>query len=303
MCHSLVIFGCGYVGKALARMALENGLRVTALTRNAEAADDLRTLGVGQVIEAELDSSDWHREIDPNQHWVINTVSSAGGGMAGYQKSYLEGQRSIVQWASQGSVDVFMYTSSSSVYPQSDGAWVDESSSTVGGSDCGNILLAAEQAVQECQAFKKAYILRLSGIYGPERHHFLSQLSAGERVFSGMGNQYLNMIHLDDICAAIWFLYHHRTLSESGIYNVTDDSKATKEMVVNWLAKRLEFEQMPIFDARIPGRRAGSQAKPVSGRTANRRIANTKLKALGWSLRYPTFREGYEAILNALSQP
>ena len=300
MHHSLVIFGCGYVGTALARIALENGLRVTALTRNAEAAADLRNLGVGQVVEAELDSSDWHQEIDPNQHWVVNTVSSAGAGIAGYQKSYLEGQRSIVQWASKGSVDVFMYTSSSSVYPQSNGAWVNESSGTVGGSDYGNILLAAEQLVSECPAFKKAYILRLSGIYGPRRHYLLSQLLAGDRVFSGAGGQYLNMIHLDDICAAIWFLYQHPNLAESGVYNVTDDSQATKERIVNWLAKRLAFKQMPIFDTRIPGRRVSSQAKPASGQPANRRVANSKLKALGWSLRYPTFREGYEAIMNAL---
>lgn len=78
--ESVFIFGCGYVGTALAEYLIEQGVRVGALTRNREKAARLRELGVAEVIEAELDSSTWHAQVRGQYEAVVNCVSSAGGG-------------------------------------------------------------------------------------------------------------------------------------------------------------------------------------------------------------------------------
>ena len=97
--ESVFIFGCGYVGTALAEYLIEQGVRVGALTRNREKAARLRELGVAEVIEAELDSSTWHAQVRGQYEAVVNCVSSAGGGLDGYRKSYVDGQCSILEWA------------------------------------------------------------------------------------------------------------------------------------------------------------------------------------------------------------
>jgi len=298
MQQSVTLFGCGYVGYELAKQALQRQMQVSALTRNAEAAAALRRLGVQRVIEAELDTADWHAQIDPNQDLIINTVSSAGGGVDGYKKSYLQGQGSIAQWASNRSSDAsstFVYTSATSVYPQSAGEWVDESSSSAGCSAYAQVLLEAEHVALDCAAFGKTFILRLAGIYGPERHFMLDHLMAGKKTYPGSGDSYLNLIHRTDICAAIWHLFDHRQAVDAGVYNVADDSEATKADIIAWLAQALELP-IPTFDPTTPLKREGSR-RGASGKLPNRRVSNTKLKTTGWQLHYPTFRDGFAEIV------
>src|SRR5688500_9335738 len=93
----IVIFGCGYVGAAVARWAMSVGLRVTALTRSAASAVVLREVGVTAVV-ADLAGHTWYDEISPAPAFAINCVSSGGGGTEGYRHSYLEGTESIVAW-------------------------------------------------------------------------------------------------------------------------------------------------------------------------------------------------------------
>ena len=120
--ESVIIFGCGYLGTALAEHLLNQGVKVAALTRNAEKAADLRKMGSErrtgydkpsiEVIEGDLDSNDWHERVEGSYESVVNCVSSAGGGLAGYQKSYVDGQRSILEWAKSQSIRSYVYTSS-----------------------------------------------------------------------------------------------------------------------------------------------------------------------------------------------
>ena len=127
----LVILGCGFVGGEIARQALERGLRVTALTRNAERAASLRQLGAAAVV-ADLASEAWHAEVG-QADWALNCVSSGGGGVEAYRRSYLDGMKSVLKWASAGgSPDTLAYTSSTSVYPQGGGVIVDETAAAAG---------------------------------------------------------------------------------------------------------------------------------------------------------------------------
>ena len=285
----LVIFGCGYVGTAVAHWGLEAGLRVTALTRNVDAAQALRAAGVETVV-GDLAWTAWHCEIDAAPEFAVNCVSSGGGGVEGYRHSYLRGMESIVAWArANHRVGTFIYTSSTSVYPQGDGTVVDETMPTDGVSDRAQLLVATEETMRAApQPWRRSFTLRLAGIYGPDRHHLIEQVRKGE--VSGTGDHHLNLIHRDDIVSAVAACLTSANVNGNEILNVADDGRATKAEIVRWLAERLEVP-MPTF--------TGVPAGVRRQLTPDRIIANAKLKALlGWRPRHSTFREGYASLLS-----
>ncbi len=283
-----MILGCGYVGGEMARQAVARGLKVTALTRNAAKADPLRAAGVGVVV-AELAGDAWHAGIPGDADFVLNCVSSGGGGVEGYRRSYVEGMRSILAWAQRGPAGTFIYTGSTSVYPQGGGAVVDEAASTAGAGDTAQVLLEAETLLRNhAGACARWFILRLAGIYGPGRHRLLDQVRAGE--VGGRAQDHLNLIHRDDICAAIWAALLAPTERKDAVFNVADDAAATRGEITGWLAARLGVPLPRFTDAPAAGRRAT---------TPDRIIANARLKqSLGWRPAFPSFREGYAALLN-----
>ena len=161
-----MVFGCGYVGTAVAVEALGRGAVVTALTRNVALAAELRSKGMETVV-ADLANRDWHGKIPPNPEFVLNCVSSGGGGLEAYRRSYVEGTRSILDWAKQGgTVGTLVYTSSTSVYPQGDGVRVDETAPTpsASASDRARLLLQAEDEIRGAGGVcRRWFVLRLAG--------------------------------------------------------------------------------------------------------------------------------------------
>ena len=292
----LVIFGCGYVGSALASVAVRAGAHVTALTRNPEKATALTSTGVSEVVVAELSSTEWHGRIAAGADFVVNCVSSGGGGPEGYRRSYVGGMRSVLAWAATGAkpADTFVYTSSTSVYPQGDGAVVTEATlplATVAG---GGALVEAENLLRAAPASarRRWFILRLAGIYGPQRHALLDQLRAGIGTLAGAGTNRLNLVHRDDIVAAILACLAAPGVVADEVFNVSDGAPVPKAEMVAWLAGRLG-RPAPGFDGIQPAspRRGG---EPVPDRI----VSNARLgEHLGWRPRYPDYRAGYEQIL------
>jgi nucleoside-diphosphate-sugar epimerase len=122
----MVIFGCGYVGRLLAEAAVKAGYAVWIHSRNPESLAAVQSVPHERHLVADLHEKDWHGQL--RGHWdvVVNLVSSAGGGIEGYQLSYIDGNRSIRDWARTVEVDRFIYSSATSVYPQTGGEWVCE---------------------------------------------------------------------------------------------------------------------------------------------------------------------------------
>jgi nucleoside-diphosphate-sugar epimerase len=289
-----VIFGCGYVGSALARTAVTAGARVEALTRNPEKAATLRVNGLANVVVAELSSADWHGQISPGPDFAINCVSSGGGGADGYRQSYVAGQQSILAWSAAAKVPIgtLIYTSSTSVYPQGGGAVVDESALADGATPNGRIIRESETVLQAAPvtACQRWFILRLAGIYGPGRHHLLDQLRADVAELPGSGSHRLNLVHLDDIVSALLACLAAPPPLANEIFNVTDTTPAMRVEVVRWLAGRLG-RIMPVFSETGGARRDGV---PVPDRI----ISSAKIqRALGWRPRFPDYRAGFESIL------
>ncbi len=287
----LVIFGCGYVGSAVAREARARGLRVTALTRNEAKAIFLREAGL-QVVVADLATNEWHQQVDP-AHLVLNAVSSGGGGAEGYRRSYVEGMKSISAWAMLGSpAETMVYTSSTSVYPQGGGVVVDETAATNEADERPRLLVAAENLVRagDGMAWRRSFVLRLAGIYGPGRTHFVEQVRLGE--VAGVPDHHLNLIHRDDIVSAIWACFNASLSQPSDTFNVVDDSSATRAEISAWLAQHLQVPAPRFTD------RPASQRMIIS---PDRVISNAKIKGLlTWQPRHRTFREGYRSVLEGV---
>jgi len=289
--NSVIIFGCGYVGKALAEYLIGQGVRVGALTRNADKAADLRSFGLAEVIEAELDSHDWHSQVSGQYDAVVNCVSSAGGGLAGYRKSYVDGQRSILEWAKSQSIHSYVYTSSTSVYPQDDGVIVDETADTSEAPPTGQVILESEAMLAQAGFLPNWYVLRLAGIYGAGRHYLLDQLREGAGEIPGHGDYALNMIHLEDIVSAICAVLAGD--APSGIYNIADDAPTTKAEVLTYLSGALNLPA-PVFNPE----KVSDRLKRRGGRMPHRFVSNAKAReVLGWAPMHPSFREGYGEFL------
>ena len=248
----LVVFGAGYVGGELIRQALALGLKATALTRNPRRAAELSAWGA-ETIVADLATDRWHGQIAGGADFVLDCVGVGGGGVDGYRRTYVDGLRSIFAWAGKAPVGTFVYTSSTSVYPQSGGIKVTEDAPTLGVRDTAQVLVEAEDVVraQGGGACRRWFILRLAGIYGPGRHQLLDQLRAGAIDMHGCGEHHLNLIHRDDICAAIWAAFAAPAAIGQLVFNVADDGAATRaELGTGW--RRASAGHLRASLARLP---------------------------------------------------
>jgi len=289
---SIAILGAGYVGSQLARLAIARGWRVAALTRNPEKAAALRVLGCERVVEADIASDAWHEELRGPFSFVVNCASPGGGGIEGYRHSCVAGMRSVSVWLARMPSGTVVYTSSTGVYPQGDGALVDESAPTETGEGRGGLLREAEKKLESAAAVAgwRWFVLRLAGIYGPQRHHLLDQIRAGGAL-RGEPAVRLNLIHRDDVCSAILACLQANSSVGSSVFNLSDNSPHSRGEVAAWLANRLGMPEPRFEEATAPN---------PSGRrtTPDRIIVASRIRAaLGWSPRHPDSRSGFEEIL------
>ena len=281
----VIIFGCGYVGSELARVCLSKSWAVFAFTRNLQTADKLVQLGA-EVHTGNLHSDSWWKEIPCRFDHVVNTVGAASPTVEGYEQSYLHGMQSILGWIEKGggALQSLVFTSSSSVYPQTDGCLVNEESSTEDVSDRGEILLAAERkclsGVPQFSFSRK--VIRFSGLYGPGRHLLVDKIRRGEPM-GGSPDRYLNLLHRDDAVSSILSVLS--SIDGAEVFNACDGQHATRGQIASWVAQRLGVKE-PEFTG------------IDSDRGANRRVDSSKIrKTFTWAPKFPDFQSGYEDFL------
>lgn len=269
----MLIAGCGYVGTALGLELAGQGARVWGLRRDASRLPS--QLG---ALSADLgDPATLHglpRELD----YVVYCAGADEASDAAYERVYVSGLRNVLAAVSGAAVRRVFFTSSTAVYGQAAGEWVDETSETTPAHFSGVRLLEAERLLREQRT--PATILRCSGIYGPGRTRLIDGVRKGTAAPS---QRYTNRIHRDDVAGAIAHL-----LQQPGpppLLLLSDDTPALDGEVIGFLAQQLGVPP-PAAGAGAPG-----------GRGGHKRCRNALLRATGYQLRYPTYREGYAAML------
>lgn len=268
----LLIFGMGYAGRAIARAALTAGWRVSATTRgHAEPEPGVALLPFAQA--------------EPAMASATHIVSTAAPDHSGdpvllrYQAALAA---SSARWLG--------YLSTTGVYGDAQGAWVDEDTPPNPGLERTFRRVAAEQGWAALG--KKLAIFRLAGIYGPGRS-MLDDLRAGQARYIIKPGQSFGRIHRDDIGQLVLAA---GTQNAIGIFNGADDQPAPPADVVCEAARLLGMAPPPA----IPFAQAvqGMSAMARSFWAENRKVSADKTKArLGLSWLYPTYREGLAAIL------
>lgn len=211
---------------------------------------------------------------------VVVTLTPAGPGDEGYRSGYCEPLEVLCRVWREHPPGVVFFVSSTSVYGQEDGGWVDEESPAQPSGYAGQRMLEAEALVQGLES--PVCILRFAGIYGPGRDYLLRQVGAGQ----GGDARFTNRIHVDDGAAAVAWLVKRQAqgLPLHPLYLVCDSEPAPANEVRAWIASALGLDP--------------AQLLPGGGvRGGNKRCRNTRLLETGFRLRYPGFRDGYRDLI------
>ena len=282
----ILIAGCGYVGLALGSQLLRQGHEVWGLRRSSQANSELKAAGI-VPLNGDITVPQSLPRPAVRFDWVVNCVSASGGGVEQYRQTYLQGAGNLLNWLTAAPPEQLVYTSSTSVYGQTDGRIVEETSSTHPVSSTGPILLETEQLLLR-QTNIPALVLRVAAIYGPGRAYWLEQFQAGLARLEEEGLRVLNMIHRDDVAGAVISALMRGKPGQ--IYNAVDDEPVRQADLLAWLSERLGRVLPP------PGA-AGDMRSSKRGVTC-KRVSNRRLKEeLGYHFRFPTFRQGFEQIL------
>ena len=283
----VVIIGCGYVGIELGTQLQAAGHTVTGVRRSESGLNSIAAAGF-DAQQADVTRPEALTTL-PDAEWVIFAASSGGRGAESARRVYVEGLRNtIAAYAERDSTDRLIYTSSTGVYGDHDGRFVDESTPLDPTTEKTQVLETAESiAIEEAgNVGIDGTVARFAGLYGPHRYRLLRYLEGP--VTEG----YLNMIHRDDAAGAIRHILTADVAREECVL-VVDDEPAEKWAFADWLAAACGRPDPP--KQTVEERLATSDLSETAQRRVrtSKRCSNDYLHELGYSLSYPTYREGY----------
>lgn len=255
-----VVIGAGDLGMRLAALRVVAGDAVFALRRRQLPMPE----GV-QAIQGDMFESRDLARLPTRPDWLVFCATPDSRNEASYRKLYVEGLRACLDVLQPRQC---LFISSTAVYAQNAGEWVDEDSIADARSFNGSVLLEAETL---CLSRPENRVLRLSGITGPGRHMLVNKALLGE----GIDNTWSNRIHIDDAASALSHIIEHP--GTDAILNVSDDEPCLQLQVANWIRAGHQLPPLPNFHEAPSGRR----------------ISNRRLRASGWKPSFPSYRESY----------
>ena len=274
----ILIAGCGDIGVATGRLLADDGHDVVGLRRHPPANDNKI-----RYIKADLSNSADLEKLDSGFDLVIYILTPDDRSEQAYRNVFEIGVAKLLNFFSVNNPDTrFIFVSSTSVYGQMHGEWVDEESVTEPDRITGKIILQAEKAFLDYCS--NNCIIRFSGIYGRDRSRLLDLVARGGEV-QYQPAYYTNRIHRDDCVAVLRFLSNKMIAGAAlePVYLASDDDPAAKWDVFNDLADKLGVERP-------------EKAILPQGSDQNKRCSNRRLKQLGYSFIYKSFRDGYNFI-------
>jgi shikimate kinase/nucleoside-diphosphate-sugar epimerase len=273
----ILIVGCGYVGEALADALHAEGHGVIGVTHREESAATLTATKPWKAVACDVSNAAAVAALDvTGVKSVVHCASSSKGGVDAYRSVYLHGLQHLAEKFPSAQL---VFTSSTSVYTQTNGSLVDENTVCEPERETGRLLKQAEEVVLA----RGGIVARLAGIYGPGRSVVLKNLLQGKASIEGNeGNgRLLNQIHRHDAVSALVKLLG---ASHSGVFNVVDSSPITQRELFSALA--------PKFNTSMP---AVSEPNHERKRPyTHKAVSNQKLRATGWRPEYPGYLDAVE---------
>lgn len=275
---SRLIIGCGYLGRRVAQAWVDEGDNVFALTRSGTHADEFQRSGIQPVIGDVLTPSTLTSL--PSTKTVLYAVGYDRSSAQSKRQVYVEGLQNILNTLPDG-LERFVYISSTSVYGQSSGEEVDESSPCEPMREGGKICLEAERHLSEAATGKfDLHVLRLSGIYGPDRLIGRREQLENRQPFTVNPDGWLNLIHVDDAVTTVLHCADHAS-GDSPLTIVSDDHPMRRREFYETLAS--------LFSAPAPT----FVSEGVDEQNLGKRCCNRRLREqLGIELQYPTIETG-----------
>lgn len=308
-----LLFGHGYLGSRAAQLWRAAGERAAIVTRDAGKAKQLHRAGEYQLLVADVCNRNSLRNLPTadtvvfavgydrkTSHHAPNTPApSIHDVYAGGVKNVLDALGESI--ANSGAEPpLFIYISSTGVYGDADGDWVDETTECRPVREGGKACLAAEQVIAAHPLGAKSIVLRLAGIYGPDRIPRREPLLKGEPI-DAPADGYLNLIHVDDAARIVLAAEkkssdYQRPDNQFALpqtYCVSDGRPSVRREYYSELARLLNAPE-PRFTPPCPDSPAAQRA------ASDKRISNAKLvRDLGVEFAYPSYREGLAAIVAA----
>jgi len=276
-----LIAGCGFVGTQLGVELAAEGHAVWGLRREPGGLPTpIRPLRADVTKPATL------HDLPAQLDLVFFTAAPDQHDDEGYRRLYVEGLRNLIRaLCAQGQQPRrLLFTSSTAVYAQSDGGWVDEDSPTQPHTFAGRRLLEAERIVLTSPF--RSVVVRLAGIYGPGRGRLVENVRNGTAACPDGPPIYTNRIHRHD-CVGV--LRHLATIAAPlPLYLAADHEPAENGSVLRWLAAQLHVAPPPV--------RPASELQSWE-RGSSKRCRNDRLLRSGYRFRFRTFRDGYSAML------
>ena len=272
----VLILGCGDIGTRVGLLLLDQGWRVAAARRNPERLPD--QFDRHKVNLA--DPANWGALGAVAPDYVVVTPTPQSYDPVGYQAGFAEVAKTFAsqKWIAQ--CRRVIWVSSTRVYRESDGGWVDEHSPLNLGEAQAGSMIAGEAAIRRAAT---ATIIRPAGVYGDPEGMLMRRVRAGEG--GAAGALYGNRIHREDLARLIVHCLDRDAAGQSvppTLVGADHDQTPTHE-IEDWLADQIGVTLNRPSDPSPP--------------RANRRCRNALLKRIGFQLSYPTWREGYKASL------
>lgn len=277
----VLIAGCGYVGSRLAQRLVEKGVIVHGLRRTTAKLPK----GV-HPIKADLTALDSIPQLPSGITHVVYCAAANAHDAEAYRAMYITGLQNLLRVLRESSCDIqrFLYVSSTGVYGQSEGEWVNEESNTEPTRFSGEILLQGEE--RALRANVPMAVVRFSGVYGPGRTHLLRQVAEGAAVIYHGVAQVSNSIHLEDCAGILEFLLQYEGELDS-LYVASDEEPVSRADLLRFIASCIEAPMPKTLSA---------QEAPAKRHGGNKRVDSSKIRALGYTFHYPSYRQGYPAL-------
>lgn len=276
----ILIVGCGAIGTQLAHVLSANGHKVTGLKRNPPKS------GAGEIdyFTADITSSADLKDLPTDFDTLYFIVSPDGRNEESYRDIYESGLNNLLnKFSLAGSNPHWIFVSSTSVYGQSQGEWINENSIAQPENVTSQLIRQAEQKLMDLDP--ENIVVRFSGIYGPGREYLL-RMAMQSPAIQQNPPYFTNRIHQQDCVGVLAFLLERR-LAGVGLeqcYLASDDDPAPLWEVISWLAEQLECQPPAIKVA-------------DTHCVMNKRCNNQRLKALGYKFHYPGYKDGYLELI------